>query len=127
LIEKDLEVSAELRKKLTESNVIIHQGTWVKEIIGENAVEKILLENESFLEVEGIFIELGAKGAMELATILGVQLDTETFSYIETNKKQETNIPGIYAGPPHQMAKAVGEGCVAGWYAANLTNKQKRG
>ena len=131
LIAKKLDVSPELQEKLIESKVIIHQGTWVKEIVGGNAVEKIQLENESFLEVEGIFVELGAKGAMELATVLGVQLDTDTFSYIETNKRQETNIPGIYAagdiaGPPHQMAKAVGEGCVAGWYAANLANKQKR-
>ena len=131
LIVKDLDVSPELKGKLKESNVTLHEDNWVKEIIGENAVEKILLEDESNLEVEGVFIELGAKGAMELATVLGVQLDTETFSHIETNKKQETNIAGIYAagdiaGPPHQMAKAVGEGCVAGWYAANKANKQKR-
>lgn len=132
LIAKALDVSPDLKKKLVESSVILHEGNWVEEIVGENAVEKVLLEDKSFLEVEGIFVELGAKGAMELATILGVQLDSETFSYIETNKKQETNIPGIYAagdiaGPPHQMAKAVGEGCVAGWYAANKANKQKRG
>lgn len=131
LISKELDVSPELKGRLQESNVVLHEGNWVKEIIGENAVDKILLEDESTLEVEGIFIELGAKGAMELATILGVQLDTETFSYIDTNKKQETNIAGIYAagdiaGHPHQMAKAVGEGCVAGWYAANRANKQKR-
>jgi thioredoxin reductase (NADPH) len=132
LIAKTLDVSPDLKDKLVESSVILHEGNWVEEIVGENAVEKVLLEDKSFLEVEGIFVELGAKGAMELATILGVQLDTETFSYIETNKQQETNIPGIYAagdiaGPPHQMAKAVGEGCVAGWYAANKVNKQKRG
>ncbi|MFA6498761.1 MAG: FAD-dependent oxidoreductase, partial [Desulfurivibrionaceae bacterium] len=81
--------------------------------------------------VDGVFVELGAKGAMELATSIGVMLDTETFSYIETNKKQEANIPGIYAagdiaGPPWQMAKAVGEGCVAGWEAANYANRLKR-
>jgi thioredoxin reductase (NADPH) len=132
LIAKTLDVSPDLKEKLIESSVILHEGNWVEEIVGENAVEKVLLEDKSFLEVEGVFVELGAKGAMELATILGVQLDTETFSYIETNKKLETNIPGIYAagdiaGPPHQMAKAVGEGCVAGWYAANRANKQKRG
>jgi thioredoxin reductase (NADPH) len=94
-------------------------------------VEKLLLEDDSTLDVEGVFIELGAKGAMELATNLGVQLDMETFSYIDTNKRQETNLAGVYAagdiaGPPLQMAKAVGEGCVAGWHAANFANKQKR-
>ena len=43
-------------------------------------------------------------------------------------KSQQTNIPGIYAagdicGPPWQMAKAVGEGCVAGLAAAKYAKK----
>jgi thioredoxin reductase (NADPH) len=110
---------------------VVHNDTWVSEILGENNVEGVLLEDGSRLEVEGIFIELGAKGALELATAIGVQLDSETFSHIECNKKQQTNIAGVYAagdiaGPPYQMAKAVGEGCVAGWEAANLALKQKR-
>ena len=103
----------------------------MEEIQGENSVNGLLLDNGTTLDVEGVFIELGAKGAMELATNIGVALDTETFSYIQTNKKQETNMPGIYAagdiaGPPLQMAKAVGEGCVAGWHAANRAKKQQK-
>ena len=47
---------------------------------------------------------------------------------IDTNKKMETNIPGVFAagdisGPPWQMAKAVGEGCVAGIGAATFAKK----
>ncbi len=43
----------------------------------------------------------------------------EKFCYIDTNKKQETNVKGIYAAgdicwAPFQLAKVVGEGCVAG-------------
>lgn len=130
LIANEPAVSAELAGRLAESSVMAHK-TWVKEIAGENSVEKLLLEDGTTLDVEGVFIELGAKGAMELATSLGVQLDMETFSYIDTNKRQETNLAGVYAagdiaGPPLQMAKAVGEGCVAGWYAANRANKLKR-
>jgi len=131
LVTKELGVSEELQNKITESGVIIHRDTWVEEILGENGVEGILLENGTRLEVEGIFIELGAKGALELATIVGVQLDSETFTHIDCNKKQQTNIPGVYAagdiaGHPYQMAKAVGEGCVAGWEAANYALRQKR-
>lgn len=131
LVAQELSVSGELRKKLDDSSVQIHERTWAKEIQGENAVSALLLENDTSLSVEGVFVELGAKGAMELATTLGVLLDIDTFSYINTNKKQETNIPGIYAagdiaGPPWQMAKAVGEGCVAGWEAANYANRLKR-
>jgi thioredoxin reductase (NADPH) len=131
LITRELLVSKELHKKLSESGVKIHQDTWVKEILGENSVEGVLLENGAKLEVEGVFIELGAKGALELATTIGVQLDSETFTHIDCNKKQKTNITGVYAagditGHPYQMAKAVGEGCVAGWEAANYSLKQKR-
>jgi thioredoxin reductase (NADPH) len=48
--------------------------------------------------------------------------------YIQTNKKQETNVPGIYAagdicGPPWQVAVAVGQGCVAGLEAASYAKK----
>jgi thioredoxin reductase (NADPH) len=61
-----------------------------------------------------------------------VQLDLESFKFIAANRKQETNIPGIYAagdivGPPWQMAKAVGEGCVAGMEAATYARKLKKG
>jgi thioredoxin reductase (NADPH) len=50
--------------------------------------------------------------------------------YIQTDKQQATNIPGIYAagdvcGPPWQMAKAVGEGCVAGINAAVFARKTR--
>ncbi len=131
LIAKELTVTKELRARLSDSSVQLREGTWVREIRGGNAVEGVLLEDDSTLDVEGVFIELGAKGAIELATNLGVLLDTDTFTHIATDKKQATNVPGVYAagdiaGPPYQMAKAVGEGCVAGWEAANYANKQKR-
>jgi thioredoxin reductase (NADPH) len=131
LVTKELAVSEELYNKLSESGVKIQQSNWVSEIQGENSVEGVLLEDGTRLEVEGIFIELGAKGALELATTIGVQLDSDTFTHIDCNKKQQTNIPGVYAagdiaGHPYQMAKAVGEGCVAGWEAANFSLKQKR-
>jgi thioredoxin reductase (NADPH) len=131
LVTKELAVSDELQKKLSESGVKLHHETWVSEILGENSVAGVLLENGTTLDVEGIFVELGAKGALELATSIGVQLDPETFTHIECNKKQQTSINGVYAagdiaGQPYQMAKAVGEGCVAGWEAANYALKQKR-
>ncbi len=131
LIAKKLSVSEELGQKLVDSKIKLMEGTWVKEIIGDSELKGLLLEDDSTLTVEGVFVELGAKNAIELATTIDVQLDTETFSYIATNKKQETNIPGIYAagdvaGPPHQMAKAVGEGCVAGWEAANFARIMKK-
>ncbi len=128
LVCRELEVSSALYEQLQSSSVKIIEDVWVKEIVGNNEVEKVVLTNGKTLAGNGIFIELGAKGAMELAANLGVAFDTETFSFIETNKNQETNIAGLYAagditGQPWQIAKAVGEGCVAGLNAAKYAKR----
>ena len=130
LICGELEVAAALKNQLEQSAVVVHEKAKVKEIVGQTSVEAISLDDGSKLEVSGVFIELGAKGVMELATHLGVRLDDE-MKYIDTNKKMETNIPGVFAagdicGPPWQMAKAVGEGCVAGIGAAGYAKKAGR-
>ncbi|MBU0673766.1 MAG: NAD(P)/FAD-dependent oxidoreductase [Proteobacteria bacterium] len=131
LVTHGLDVAKDLADKLKASSVRVMVGTWVREISGEQAVTGVVLENDQVLEVEGVFVELGSKGAMELAVGLGVLLDTETFTHIVTNKKQETNVPGIFSagditGHPYQMAKAVGEGCVAGLAAANYARNQQK-
>jgi thioredoxin reductase (NADPH) len=131
LVARQLNVTDELMERLQQSKVEIIESTWIREIHGDQAVSSVSLENGSSIDVDGIFIELGSKGALELATQVGVALDSEHFKYINTNRKQETNIPGIYAagdivGPPYQMAKAVGEGCVAGMHAATYARRQKK-
>ncbi len=128
LICKALEVGNALYEQLRRSKVKIIEDVWVKEIVGKSEVEEVVLTNGKILAANGIFIELGAKGAMELAANLGVAFDTDTFSFIETNKSQETNIPGLYAagditGQPWQIAKAVGEGCIAGLNAAQFAKR----
>ena len=130
LICEKLEVAAVLKTQLEQSAVVVHEKAKVKEIVGQTSVEGLVLGDGSKLEVSGVFIELGAKGVMELATHLGVQLDNE-MKYIDTDKKMETNVPGVFAagdicGPPWQMAKAVGEGCVAGIGAATYAKKLAR-
>lgn len=130
LVSQELVASADLLEKLKGSTVEHLSGTWVKAIQGEKAVQSILLENGKEVAVDGVFIELGAKGAMELALEIGVQLDMDTMTHIDTNKLTETNVHGVYGagditGHPYQMAKAVGEGCVAGMEAANFARKQK--
>jgi thioredoxin reductase (NADPH) len=132
LIADSLAVSDVLKHQVEQSEVMLHLGVGVEEILGESEVTGLSLADGARLDVDGIFIETGAKGAVELAATLGVQLDTEKFQYILADKNQQTNIPGIYAagdicGPPWQMAKAVGEGCVAGLAAAKFAKKAKRG
>ena len=128
LISKQLKVSDRLKFQIQESDVNLHLGSRVNEIFGQEKVEGLIMDDDKELTVNGVFIETGAKGAVELASILGVKLDAEKFRYIVTDKQQLTNVKGIYAagdicGPPFQMAKAVGEGCVAGIYAARYAKK----
>ena len=130
LIYEKLDVSDALATELKNSNVVIRENTKVKEISGDTAVKEIVLEDGLKIPVSGVFIELGARGVMELATHIGIQFDDE-MKYIATNKNMETNVPGVFAagdicGPPWQMAKAVGEGCVAGIAAATYVKKSKK-
>ncbi|MCF8143557.1 MAG: NAD(P)/FAD-dependent oxidoreductase [Deltaproteobacteria bacterium] len=132
LVCDELDVADYLNERLKESTITIHENVKVVEIEGNDTVSAILFDDGTKLNVSGVFIEQGAKGATTLLANLGVSLDTETLRYITTNKKQETNIPGIYAagdicGPPWQVAKAVGEGCVAGLEAAPYARKLASG
>jgi len=128
LITDKLQVTDRLAQVIQASDVHIHQAKNVNEIIGNEKVEGLILNDGGRINVAGVFIETGAKGAVELASTLGVALDDEHFRYIVTDKSQQTNVEGVYAagdicGPPWQMAKAVGEGCVAGLSAAKYVKK----
>ena len=129
LICETLDVADTMAAELKKSNVVIHENAKVKEIRGDTGVKEIILQEGSKIPVTGVFIELGARGLMELAASLGIKLDDE-MKYIETNKNMETNVLGVFAagdicGPPWQMAKAVGEGCIAGIAAATYAKKSK--
>ncbi len=129
LICEKLDVTDTLAAELKKSKVIIRGNKKVKEISGESSVKEIVLADGSRIPVAGVFIELGARGVVELATHIGIQFDDE-MKYIDTNKKMETSVPGVFAagdicGPPWQMAKAVGEGCIAGIAAAGYAKKMQ--
>ncbi len=122
---KDL--SEKEKNGLLEKNIVI-LGKKPVEIVGKDEVKGLKLQDGSILEVDGIFIELGAKGPLNLLAPIGIELDPETFSYVKVNRAMETNMEGIFAcgdltGPPLQLAKAVGEGCIAGLSASDYVKK----
>ena len=131
LITTGLDISPQLKEGLEKSSVQVFEPRKIKELIADGSLKAIVLDDGTRLDVDGLFIELGAKGAMELAAFLGVELDPERFTHIVTDKNQATNVPGIFAagdicGLPYQMAKAVGEGCIAGLSAGSYCQKLKR-
>jgi len=125
----ELNIADELKQKIENNPKIkCFAGKKITEIQGENFVKKIILNDKAELEVNGIFIELGAKGAFELFSDFSIELDAKTFKHIQVDALQKTNVRGIFAcgdicGIPYQVAKAVGQGCTAGLEAAEFVKK----
>ena len=123
LIAPKLEVSAGLKESLLAANVKMVSDRKIRRIVGDDTVTAVELSDGSMLESDGVFIEKGAKGVLSLGAELGLAIDDQGNLAVDPN--QATNVVGIFGagdvtGPPWQMAKAVGEGCVAGIRAAEL-------
>lgn len=85
----------------------------VKAVQGGMKVAQIVLHNGTEIPVDGLFI---LRNAVAPGTLVpGLATDGP---HIVVDRKQATNVPGVYAagdctGRPYQIAKAVGEGNVA--------------
>jgi thioredoxin reductase (NADPH) len=122
-VTKEPKVAPHLLEKVVATKAKVLKATWPKKIQGDQTVKMIELDNGQVLEVDGVFIELGAKGSAELAIELGILPDPN--GLINVNAKMETEVLGVYAagdvtGRPWQLARAVGQGCIAGTNAANF-------
>lgn len=88
-----------------------------KKIHGEEGVESLELEDGRNIELEGIFVEIGSTPEQKLSSKLG--LETTENGFIKVNKKQETNVDGVYAAgditdnPLNQVITAAGQGATA--------------
>ncbi len=87
-------------------------------ILGTEYVEGLELQDKRIIQVQGLFV-LGGETAPD-RLIPGLEIGD---NHIIVNRRQETNLPGVYAagdctGPPYQVAKSVGEGQIAGLNAA---------
>jgi len=103
-----------------------HVASAVGSIQGEGKVEHLLLEDGTSLDVDGVFIELGGRSSADMAMDLGLMPELD--DTIAVNRDCSTSVPGIFAcgditGRPWQLAKAVGEGAVAGLSAAAYAKK----
>ncbi len=122
-VTKEPKVAPPLLEKVIATKAKVVEDAWPKKIHGDKTVTRIELDDGRVLEVDGVFIELGARGSAELALELGILPDPN--GLINVNGKMETEVPGVYAagdvtGRPWQLARAVGQGCIAGMNAANF-------
>lgn len=90
-------------------------------IEGQTGVERLRLRNvktneESTLNIEGVFVLVGTRPVTEF---LEDAVDLDDQGFIKVNRRQETNVPGVFAAgdvtseTPRQIATAVGEGVTA--------------
>ncbi|MBI1984496.1 MAG: FAD-dependent oxidoreductase [Candidatus Wildermuthbacteria bacterium] len=71
----------------------------IKEFVGKDKLEKIILKNpykgSSELKLDGLFVEIGFDPNTELPSQLGIKLDDK--GYIEVDNKMRTNVEGVFA------------------------------
>ncbi len=105
-----------------QKNVKIIYNTEVKELIGEKKLEKVKLNNTKEIELDGLFIEIGAIPNTELLEKLNIEMDNKT--QIKVDKEQRTNIDGIFAAGDitnfselKQIVTSTSQGAVATFHA----------
>lgn len=110
----------ELEEAKAKGNVTLLFNSVVTELIGEDTLEKIIINNEKEINVSGIFVAIGQEpNNMMFKNIV----DIDEKGYIITNNDVKTKTKGIYvAGDARekdlrQLTTAVSDGALAATYA----------
>ena len=122
----DLSASDTVAKKAEDAGAEIVRGK-VESINGDAKVTGATISGKE-IAADGVFIELGAKSAADIA--MDMDLMPEMDDSIKVKDDCSTEVPGIFAcgditGRPWQVAKAVGQGAVAGMSAADYVKGVK--
>ena len=112
-------------KKIEDSkNIEIFYYSNPTEVIGDGVVKQLKIAeekeegkiSEKILDVDGVFIEVGATPAVDVIKEIGLKVDGD---YIVTDKGTRTNVDGVFAAGDvtnnemKQMITAAGEGAIA--------------
>lgn len=116
----------------SEPNVVFYKKYRLKEIKGEDTVEKVVVTNENREELEwdvdGAFIFLG--GMKPGTEFLKDLVEKDEDGYIIVNEKLETSVPGVFAGgdarktPVKQAILSAADGAVAALSADQFVNNR---
>lgn len=121
---------------LNRKNVEIIYTTVITALEGKDKLERIKLSKpyngSEYLNVDGIFVEIGSEPSIDIPSKLGVELDEK--GYIKVLGNQSTNIDGVWAAGDCTNGmdnfKQVVVACAQGSVASNsiysyLTTKEK--
>lgn len=103
-------------------NISIIWNSQIKEILGENFVNGVLIENVKTketqeIETDGVFVYIGMEPKTDF---LEGKVGINEYGYITTDEDMQTNIPGVFAvgdvreKKVRQIATATGDGVIAG-------------
>jgi len=126
-VTNDTKASETMIKKAKDAGVEIISKK-AAEIIGTDRVTGIRFADTSTINADGVFIELGARSSSDLA--MDIDITPNIDGTISVNERCGTSVAGVYAcgdvtGRPWQIAKAVGQGAVAGMNAAEYVKGGK--
>lgn len=125
LLEKVKRTAVETGVKRTAVEMVGGNPT---RIVGEGTVTGLELEDGRRLDIQGVFVTLGAKGSMDLALEVGILPDPSGRIKVDENcltEMEKLFACGDVTGTPWQLARAVGQGCVAGDSAAKIVRQEK--
>ena len=109
---------------LKNSHMVVHYGTTVTEICGDDTVSSIKIFKDgtvSELAVEGVFVAIGAKPVTDFIRIEGLNMSR---GYLCVDSRCETSVKGLFAcgdvtdGPLKQIVTACADGAKAGAFAS---------
>lgn len=83
-----------VEKVKNTKNIEILTNKEVKEIIGNEKLEQVILNDGTKLDISGLFIYIGQQTNIKPYEKLNI---TNEYGYINVNNKMESNVPGIYA------------------------------
>lgn len=112
---QEVKINATNLEYLNEHNIPILKKK-ISSFEGNQALEKILFEDQTEEDIEGIFIAYGTASSVDFARKLGIMIQKNA---IQVDDDQKTNIDGLFAagdctGGFKQISTAVGQGALAG-------------
>ena len=132
LIVKGNELKCQLidKEKMKHEKIEIFLNTIIKKINGREKVESIEIDKDGKklnLDVEGIFIEIGATPLTSIIKKLNIKTDKD--NYVLVNEDMETNIKGVFAAGDaiksklKQVVVAASQGAIAAKSAYDYLKK----
>lgn len=117
-----------------KENVTIYKKHRVREIHGDHAVEKVVIQDDQRKqqewEIDGVFLYLS--GLKPGTDFLKDQVARDAEGYIVVDDQLKTSVPGVFAGgdarktPIKQAVLSAADGCVAALAAEQFVNKRAK-